>query len=220
MKRLDCAQGSAEWIEARLGIPTASQFHRIIQPVRLKPSTSQKAYINELLAEWLLGTPQDDAWTEFMERGTELEDEARLWYELDNDLTVDRVGFCTTDNGSIGASPDGLLGENTGLEIKCPGMPEHIGALIGEPSKDYKCQIQGGLWVCERDKWVRLSYNRAMPNKMTECGRDEEFIAALSSIMDDFLGKLARGKEKLRALGCKPADPVTNESVLKERSAA
>jgi hypothetical protein len=154
-----------------------------------------------------------------MERGTELEDEARSWYEFDRGVSVDCVGFCLTDDRTIGASPDGLIGTDRGVEIKCLSAPNHIGHLLGEPAQDYKAQIQGGLFVCEFDKWDRLAYNPALPKSLTECGRDEEFIAALSSIMDGFLEKLERAKNRMLALGCKPAEPVTNESVLRERNA-
>jgi hypothetical protein len=220
MIRLDMEQGSPEWIQARLGIPTASQFHRIITPAKLKPSSAQDKYIRELLAEWLLGEPQDDYVSELMERGKQLEDEAVAAYEFENDVSVDRVGFCLRNDESVGASPDGLIGDNGGLEIKCPGAPAHIGYLIGDPENEYKAQIQGGLWVCERDWWSRLSYNPAMPKSHVKCGRDEDFLAALPGIMDGFLEKLKRAKEKMLALGCKPAEPITNESVAKERGLA
>lgn len=219
MKRYDCEQGSVEWGKLRVGRPTASQFHRIITPKTLKPSAAQDKYIYELLAEWITGSPQDDLFIEYMERGRNLEESAIADLELQRDVTVDRVGFCTDDKGLYGASPDGFIGDDEGLEIKCPKLDNHIGYLIGDPANDYKCQIQGGLWVCERDTWTRLVYNPVLPNSEVKLGRDEKFIAALSSIMDGFLEKLEKGRDRLKALGVTPIE-VTQESVAKERSAA
>ena len=218
MIRYDVKQGSQEWLDLRLGIPTASQFHRIITPKTMKPSSSIDDYIHELIAEWATGGPLDeDANTSlFMDRGKLLEADAVAWYEFEHDTTVDRVGFCTTDDGRVGCSPDGLIGDVGGLEIKCPGLKNHIAYLLGDPAEKYKCQIQGGLWVCEREWWATLSYNPELPNKFVTVDRDEKFITALAACVAEFLDRLEAAKEEMRKLGVIPAGGETRNGNVEQ----
>ncbi|HBA72782.1 MAG TPA: exonuclease [Geobacter sp.] len=206
MIRLDMLQGSPEWLQARIGIPTASQFHRILTPKTMKPSASATGYIHELIAEWILGTPLDDYTSQFMERGTELEDEAVSWYEMREDITTDLVGFCLRDDRLAGCSPDRLVGENGGLEIKNPSAKVHVGYLLGSMDEDHRCQVQGALLVTGREWWDLVSYNPVMPRVCVRCYRDEKFIAALDAALDAFTAQLAEAKEKMIALGCTPAE--------------
>ena len=109
---LDCEQGSQAWIDARLGIPTASEFSRIVTPTG-RASTAAEGYTAELLAEWALGYPikefGGDEWTE---RGKELEPDARAFYALDTNLDPQTVGFVYRDERKmVGGSPDALVGE-------------------------------------------------------------------------------------------------------------
>jgi len=205
MIRYDVKQGSQEWLDLRLGIPTASQFHRIITAKTLKPSAAAQEYIHELIAEWALGEPLDEDANSFMLRGSTLEQEAVDWYEFTTDRTIDRVGFCTTDDGRVGCSPDGLVGNSGGLEIKCPGVKNHIGYLVGSPAEKYKAQIQGGLWVCEREWWEIISYNPELPQRLVRVERDEKFITALAERMEGLLERLEAAKEEMRKLGVNPA---------------
>ena len=90
---LDVEQGSIAWQEARLGIPTASAFSRIVTPGG-KPSKSAEQYLGELLAEWVLGYQADDFQSEWAERGKQLEPDARKFYAFHRDADPRRVGFC------------------------------------------------------------------------------------------------------------------------------
>ena len=196
----DVVQGSKEWFDVRLGMPTASQFDRILTPSKLQYASGASTYINELLAEWMLGEPLDATMTDWMDRGTELEAEAIRYYEFRREVDVQRVGFCTNDAGTVGASPDGLIDPNIGLEIKNRAAKNHVGFLLGEDPVP-KGQVQGGLWVCERDFWDVLSYNPKLPPVLLRVGRDEKYIKALSDAMDRFLDELEKGKELLTRLG-------------------
>ena len=89
---LDCQQGDAEWHAARMGIPTASAFHRIITPAKLSPSAQAEDYMNELLTEWLLGKASDFGGNFWTERGQALEPLARAWYAMEYDCDVTRRG--------------------------------------------------------------------------------------------------------------------------------
>jgi len=193
------SQGTPEWQIARLGIPTASQFHQIITPKTRKPSASAAGYLYELLAEYFLGEPLDGASSGFMERGREMEEEAALWYELRQDVELTPVGLCLRDDKKVAASPDRLVGEDGLLEIKCLSAKLHVAALLGDPLEEYAIQMQGQLLVTER-KWVdRLFYNPALPSMVTHQERDEGLIGVLGEEVDGFVARLDAAKARLRA---------------------
>ena len=98
MKILRMEQGTPSWVEARLGIPTASCFDKILTKGG-KLSAQASGYMHQLVAEWLLGCPLDDFASGYMQRGTALEQRAVKWYEFTNDCEVDRVGLCVRDDG-------------------------------------------------------------------------------------------------------------------------
>jgi len=206
MKILDCVQGTPEWLAARLGIPTASRFDAILTPSTRKPSKSAKGYRDELLAEWILGQPLDWGTTEWTTRGTEMETEARAFYELQTDAEVARVGFVLRDDGLVGGSPDGLVGDAGGLEIKCYGAKHHVACLLGEEVATMT-QVQGNLWISEREWWDVLAYNPAMPHVLTRVHRDEAYIADLAAAVDAFVADLAQARERILAMGVRIRPP-------------
>lgn len=200
---IDCEQGSPEWLAVRLGRPTASCFSKLLTPKTMKPSASAKPYLNQLVAEWMLGySPKDDQ-SLFMERGHELEPKAIEFYEMTKGVDVQRVGFIMTDDGSAGCSPDGLVGEDGGLEVKCLGAIGHVDYLLNGDFSEYKTQIQGGLWITGRSWWDFLAYHPDMPPLLVRVERDEAYIAALAAAVADFTGKLAIAKDAMRAMGAK-----------------
>jgi hypothetical protein len=117
MKIHTCDQGSPEWMQLRLGIPTSSSFDRIITPKTCKKSAQWDAYKYELIAERCIGHPQEEFMSWDMQRGKTEEINAVRLYELHNDMDTIPVGFITNDAGTIGASPDRLVGDNGLLEI-------------------------------------------------------------------------------------------------------
>lgn len=211
MIRADFDQGSAAWVEARLGLPTASQFHRIITPTTMKPSASAVGYRHELLAEWLMGEPLEVMDEGFMERGMMLEDGARRFYEMMRETDVERVGFLWREDRRCGCSPDGLVGDRGGVEIKCPSPGIHVSYLLGGPGDKYRAQIQGCLWIAERDWWDFLSYHPTMPPALIRVERDEPFIAALADAVTRFCDELDAAKADLLARGITPAENPKRE---------
>jgi len=206
----DVQQGSQAWLEARMGRPTASQFDRIITPSG-SPSKSASGYCNALLVEVMLGRPLIGTEMPWMTRGKEMEAEAVKYYELMRDVETVPIGFVTTDDGRIGASPDRLVGTDGLLEIKCPTdethskyLAAHIDALLGEDktvAETYKVQCQGQLFVAER-QWSDVeSYYPGLPEALTRIERDEKFIAAMKTLLQDFLGLFDTRLAKLKALG-------------------
>ena len=211
---LDAEQGSLEWVGARLGIPTASQFHRIITP-KGRLSLQRKPYLAELIAERALGEPMGSlergaldgkaTVTGWMERGKTLEDQARQYYELVTDTTVEKVGFVWPDESkSVGASPDALVGSDGLLEIKCPSAPRHLLNLASESApRTYWMQVQGQLWVCKRRWCDLLSYCPGLPESLHRAEMDEEIQTALDEHIPVFVRELRETEDRLRDMGLK-----------------
>ena len=197
MRFLAVAQGSEEWREARRGIPTASQFHRILTPGKLALSDSSFSYLCELVASRLLGRDISPEATQFMERGTALEEEAVRYYEFQSGETASAGGFCTVPSGLAGCSPDRLIGEKGGLEIKCPSAAIHVGYLLEGIANKYRHQVQGALWITRRQWWDILSYNPELPPALVRCYPDTEVFTALDSVMPEFLQRLEDAVAKL-----------------------
>lgn len=173
-------QGSQEWLESRLGRPTASNFSKLITPTG-KPSSSADAYINELIAQRITGELPEFYTNAAMERGNELEPAAKTLYELMHDVEVVEVGLCLHDTFECGASPDGLVGNDGGIEIKCPLPHTHVSYLRdGKVPSKYIPQIQGCLWITEREWWDFMSYNPSMQDLIVRVYRDEAYIKKLA----------------------------------------
>lgn len=215
MKWLDVEQGGPAWLQARLGLPTASRFSEIITPATAKASKSQDKYVAELCAEWLLG--RQDGWdpSAFMERGTELEKFAVPAYEWEHDAKTDKAGLCLSDDEKCGASPDRIVGLRGLLETKVPSAAVHMRYYL-KPEllrEEYHCQNQGQLWVCERE-WVDLySWNPDIPSVRVRVERDDRFISSLEAMMIEFVTKLESAKSLLAPL---KAEQVAKAAVQAE----
>ena len=184
---IDCEQGSAEWFEARAGIPTASEFSTVM--ARGKDggaSVTRAKYLRQLAGEILTGEPAPEGYSNgHMERGKLLEDEARNLYAFMRDVEPQRVGFIR--NGQKGASPDSLIGDNAGLEIKSAIPAVQIERLQrGTLPPEHVAQVQGSLWVTERETWDFVSYCPKLPPLILTIHRDEAYIAQLAKAVDAF----------------------------------
>lgn len=202
MKIHNCKQGTSEWLELRAGIPTASAFDMILTKSG-KPSQSSERYMLTLLAERLMGHPIDEHVSLWMGRGSTLEKEAVAFYELQRDMTTEPVGFITNDAGTVGASPDRLVGEDGLLEVKAPKEYVHLGYLmeLGTAYDAYRVQVQGQMWITGR-KWADvLSYHPEMPWALSRIHRDEEFIELLSKAVMAFSVRLEALSEDLMERG-------------------
>ena len=209
MIRLDMKQGTPEWIDARLGIPTASAFGRIISVKTQKLLAGSETYMNELLAEWLIGESNDDAVSAFMERGRQMEIDAVSFYEALRDVDTQEVGFCLSDDKRCGASPDRLIGDDGGLEIKCLSATNHIAAMRANSrptaQNKYYPQIQGALWITGRDWWDFMSYHPTMESVVVRYNRDEIFIKKLDDLVNGFCDRLELERRNFVSAGHDPA---------------
>jgi hypothetical protein len=180
MRVSDAIQGSEEWLETRLGRPTASNFGKLITPTG-KASTSAQSYIDELIAQRITGEIPEFFKSEAMQRGNDLEPIAKSLYEFTYDVDVKEVGLCLHDRYECGASPDGLVGLDGGLEIKCPLPHTHVSYLRDGciPAK-YIPQVQGCLWITEREWWDFMSYHPSMEDLIVRVYRDNAYITKLA----------------------------------------
>ena len=187
MKIVPCEQGTPQWLEARRGIPTASEFAKIITPVKMELSKQARPYAIRLVTETLLNRSLETLeGLEWIEHGKAHEADAAKFYEFERDETTVPIGFVTTDDGRIGASPDRLVGEDGLLEIKCPAPATHLGYIIDGFNLDYRCQVQGQLLVTGRAWCDWMSYSYEMPPVLIRIDRDEEFIGRLQAALDQF----------------------------------
>ena len=185
MRIIECEQGTPEWLQARLGCPSASSYAKLITSAG-KASAQSDAYINQLVAEKITGDSTFFQITDPMQRGMDLEPDARTAYEMESGNLVDQVGFLKHDTLEAGASPDGLIGENGGLEIKCPMPHTHVEYLrAGKLPAKYFQQVQGCLWISGRDWWDFMSYHPKMEPLIVRVFRDEVFIKALECAVID-----------------------------------
>lgn len=202
---IECEQGQPEWFQARLGIPTASMFATVMAVgAKGGKSLTRIAYLNKLVGEILTGDPMENYVSADMERGKLMEDEARDLYTFETGSEPQRVGFVR--NGEKGASPDSLIGESGGLEIKSAAAHIQVARLLdgGLPS-EHKAQVQGSLWVCEREWWDFCSYCPKLPLLRVRVYRDEDYIRKISEEVDRFNTELQMTVEFVRKYGQKEA---------------
>ena len=181
----DCDQNTDEWLVLRAGKPTASEFSKLVTS-KGDPSKSMGKYAIELAGELYAGRPLD-TWNgnKYTEYGHEIEDEARLAYEMRTGNTVDQVGFITDDDQRWGCSPDGMIGGCGLVEIKC--LPkEHIPSLLywkknGRIPPERIAQIQGQLFITEREWCDLVFYRPGLPMLIVRITPDKDFIDSLES---------------------------------------
>ncbi len=167
MKVIKCEQRSSEWLNARLGMLTASSLGDAFATTKSGYSTSRRNLKLRIVLERLTGKSQESGYTNAaMERGILLEPEARAAYEVESGLLVDEVGFIVHDELLTGASPDGLIGEDGGIEFKCPGAAAHLDYLKGEIPNDYRLQIAHCLWLTGRAWWDFASFSTDFPDPL------------------------------------------------------
>ena len=200
MKIIDCEQGSPEWFSARAGIPTASEFHTVMAKGKSGgESLTRKTYLLKLAGEIITGEPMESFTNAHMERGKAMEDEARDLYSFMTDSDPLRVGFVT--NGKAGASPDSLIGERGGLEIKTK-LPHLLIDLLlkGEMPPEHKAQVQGCMWIAEREWWDFAAYWPKLPLFTKRIIRDDTYIRTIADAVDQFNDELDATVARLRAM--------------------
>jgi len=206
MRMVNCSQGSPEWLQARLGIPTASEFDKLITPAKWEPTkgTTSRNYAIKLLTERIIGAPLDHVTTAAMQAGHDWEPKARAAYELRAGVDVGICGLCLNDEGTAGASPDFLVGSEGSGEIKYATAPEiHIGRLIDSEGfrQEHFVQVQGQLYITGRE-WVDLvGYSAGLPMVQVRCYAVPDFQVKLAAALDVFLAGLHLLVERAKSEG-------------------
>lgn len=195
MKTIDCAQGSPEWWAVRRGIPTSSEVSRIITPAKATLAAGRHAYAAELVAA-SLGWERQFKGSPDTERGHFLEKEARRWIKLQTGMAVREVGFCLSDCGRYGASPDGLLEDGAPVEIKAPDLHTFIKwRMSGGLPDEHKAQVHHHIHVTGAKRCLFIAYTTCpyIDNMLVWVDRDE-FTDRLAECVDTFCDEL----DKLR----------------------
>jgi len=201
------AQGDPEWIEAHCGIPTASEFKNLVTDkgeIRKWSSQMPNTYLHRKLAEkW--GGPLPGFTAYATEQGHFLEEKAIPIYEYEHRVKIDRVAFCTTDDGRIGCSPDGLIEPDGGIEIKSLELPHHIEVLLdGVLPVDYWAQVHGCMLVTGRPWWVFYAFRLNFPKLRVVVERDDAIQETLSDALGEFLQRFDAKWERLVAMHGRP----------------
>jgi putative phage-type endonuclease len=203
MRVITADQGTDEWKQARVGVPSGSKFADIMAK---GGGATRATYLTALALERITGVREDFKTTFAMEQGTEREPFARSAYEAHTGQFVTEIGFCMHDTLMVGVSPDGLVGKAGMTEYKCPMPKTHLEYLRLEPGKcptAYRWQVQGQLWVAEREWCDFVSYNPDFPENaqmvIRRVVRDEKSIAELESEVVKFLEDIEREIEFIKS---------------------
>jgi hypothetical protein len=196
-------QGSTGWYEARMGRPTASNFHKIVTP-KGEPSKQAVKYLYRLLAERLLHETMDDeiGFVQWVARGKEQEPNAVAMFNFTNEVELEPGGFVTTNDGRLGASPDRMLRNmSEGVEIKCPAPWTQLEYLFDGPGDDYKPQVQGQILVGEFRAVHFYAWHPQMPPLHKVTVPDRNYQGVLRSALSSFCDALDVMEGRARAIG-------------------
>lgn len=202
----DLVQGTAEWHEVRLGKVTASRVADVIAKTKTGPAASRKNYEAQLIAERLTGEKTDSFTNPAMQWGNDTEAEARAAYSFHMDVDVEEVGFVVHPRiEDSGASPDGLVGDDGLVEIKCPNTATHIETLLsGKIPAKYRTQMMWQMACTERAWCDFVSFDPRLPERqrlfIQRVDRDAEVIEGLQAEVVAFLAEIGAKIEALNAL--------------------
>ena len=197
----DFEQGSEAWFKAKAGNVGASSIDKIITTTGAR-SKQRDDFMMQLAGERLTGKCEETFQSQAMLNGIEREAAARALFEMINGVACKKVGIVYKDEWKLcHCSPDSLIGENEGLEIKNPMMKTQVKYLLaGKVPTDYFGQIQMSLFVTERDKWWFLSTYEGLPPLIIEVGRDEAYLKKLAEELDAFNSEMLAIVDRLKKL--------------------
>lgn len=200
-------QRTEEWVAARLGKVTASKIADVMAKGRGNaPSATRANYMAQLVAERLTGVAADSFTNAAMQHGTDTEPQARAQYIMRTGNMVEEVGFVSHPGGlASGASPDGTIGEDGLIEIKCPNTATHIATLRGASiDRKYVLQMHWQMICTGRDWCDFVSYDPRLPDdlsmKIERVERDAYLCAEIEAEVAAFLGELDALEAELRGM--------------------
>ena len=197
-------QRSDAWHSARLGCVTASRISDVMAKIKGgKPAAVRENYAAQLVAERLTGERTDFFVSSAMQHGIDNEDRARALYELHGGHTVAEEGFVPHPTIEMsGASPDGLVGDDGLVEIKCPNTATHIATLRGASiDRKYLLQMQWQMKCCDRQWCDFVSFDPRLPLDMQlhvrRVERDDDLLAEIEAEVTAFLAEVSEAVEDL-----------------------
>ncbi len=202
-------QQDAEWRRLRLGCATGSGFADVLaKPTSGKgESTSRRNYRVRLALELLTGQPEENTFTsKAIQTGIEREPIARARFEEQTGLLVEEVSFIRLNHMMVGCSPDGLIDDDEGLEIKCPSKAVHLEylRLVDQPPAEYLAQVQGCMFVSGRKRWRFVSFNPDFPTELQlhhiVVERDDLYIKRLEDELWRFQADVTRTVRELEQM--------------------
>jgi len=201
----NCEQHSLEWFTVRAGKVTASELDNLVTPLfKARTGEMVNSYLCKKVAEAYRGKPLEDEdfsnW--HTERGNLLEEDARKYYCFNFDhAKLTNVGFIEHDSGRFGCSPDALVGDDCGLEIKAPLSKTHVKYLLGgELPKEYAHQVHGCMYATGFPRWQFMSYARGFPPFLITVERDAEIQEKIHEALEAFNAQFDAELEKIKNL--------------------
>jgi hypothetical protein len=196
---ITCDQGTPEWQKLKLGVPSVSNFSKVLAK---KGSETRNSYLMELVGQ--IATKQfDELNAKALEWGKANEEAARAAFEFETGKRVDQVGVIYNLDRRVLCSPDGLIGEEEGMEIKCPLTAKvHADFLCnGKIKGEYLYQVQGSLWVSRRKAWHFCSYHPMFKSSLLGIQAiepDKDIFERFENEVPEFLKELDEALAKLR----------------------
>lgn len=199
----DIVQGEAAWFAMRVGKVTASELGNLLTPkFELRTGETPKTYLYKKVAEGFAGrcTPDEDFSSFHTENGQILEEEARRFFCFNFDhARLHDAGFVEHDDGRFGCSPDALIGDTSGLELKAPMWKTHVKYLLeGKLPDDYAAQVHGSIYASGRPSWVFMSYARKFPPFVLTVERDEAIKSKIHEALHAFYARYDAALAKLK----------------------
>lgn len=200
-------QGSSAWLQDRCGCATASQFADIIAVSKStgKPLKAREDYVWRLATDRVYQTPEEQISAKSLQWGTDLEPFARQRYEIQTGAVIVSSGFVPHPTIQwCGASPDGLIEVDGGIEVKCPKTRRvHMETWLNGMPEEHIPQVQGNIWISDRQWWDFISFDPRAPEDfqlyVQRVYRDDKYILALESHVVEFLGQVQNLADKLHA---------------------
>lgn len=199
-------QRTEEWFKARLGKVGASMISAVMAKTKAGYSATRDNYMADLIVQKLTGESPDGFSSAAMQWGTEQESNAKAAYEFMNDVAIEDVGFILhPEIDQAGASPDGLIGPDGLIEIKCPNTATHIKTLLsGKVDRKYVLQMQWQMACSGRDWCEFMSYDPRMPADLSmwtkRVDKDPELIQEITDEVNKFLSEMKGKLTELEAI--------------------
>lgn len=181
---------------------TASEADELVTPhFKARTGSGVDSYLYRKIAEKALGFVEDSGSSFAMNNGSIFEHECLPWLAFEHDMKIDRVGFLTNDEETAGYSPDGIIGDDGLLEIKCPTIPIHTKYLLeGIAPMQYLPQMHFGMFVTGRSWCDFVSYSRQLPKLIVRVNRDDKIQASITEAFEAFMIRFNEGLAKITAM--------------------